>query len=315
MLSSTSSRVLPWYALQVRPRFEKVVAGLLENRGLETFLPLYRSRRRWSDRMKTVDLPLFPGYLFSRFDAEARLPILTTPGVIGVLGLGKRPVPVHDDDIANVQAIVASGLPACPWPFLECGDPIRIVHGPLRGMEGILVRSDKHERLVVSVKLLQRSVAVDINREWVRPVRLPVTEACRRMALETALRPSLALVTHDSRVVETAAQVAESQRYQLVHLSDAGHALEKLRRPGAEIDLLMTDVASKPIGGVELASALKVRWPDLKVIYMPGPEDAARMTLPPHAGSEVLPKPPAPEALRATIGRLLARSTTKAAGA
>jgi transcriptional antiterminator NusG len=315
MLSSTPSRVLPWYALQVRPRFEKVAANLLESKGFETFLPLYCSRRRWSDRMKMVELPLFPAYLFSRFNAEARLPILTTPGVIGVLGLGKRPVPVDDADIANVQAIVASGLPACPWPFLERGDPIRIVQGPLRGMEGILVRSEKHERLVVSVKLLQRSVAVDIDRDWVRPVRLPVIEARRRMALETAPRPSVALVTRDPRVVEAAARVAESQQYQLVHLSDAGHALERLRRPGAEIDLLLTEVASKPIGGLELASALKVQWPDLKVIYISGPEDPARVALPPHEGSEVLPKPPALEALRATIGRLLARTTLKAAGA
>jgi transcription antitermination factor NusG len=315
MEAPTPTRVPPWFALQVRPRFEKVTAELLEQKGYETFLPLYQSRRRWSDRIKTVELPLFPAYLFSRFEAEARLPILTTPGVIGVLGSGKHPVPVDEIDIANVRAVVASGLPACPWPFLECGDAIQITQGPLRGLEGILVRSDRHERLVVSVRLLQRSVAVDIHRDWVRPVRLPVKEVFRRMGREGRARAAVALVTRDAKVVEAAARVAEAQRLLLVHMRDAGHALDTLRRPDAEIDVLLTDIATGEASGIELASALKARWPELKVIYLSSPEDAIRLALPARSGSEVLSKPPAPEALGAAIGRLLAGSIPKMAGA
>jgi CheY-like chemotaxis protein len=98
-------------------------------------------------------------------------------------------------------------------------------------------------------------------------------------------------------------------------MRDAGHALERLGRPDAQIDLLLTDIATGEASGIALASALKARWPELKVIYLSSPEDAIRLTLPAHSGSEVLSKPPAPEALGATIGRLLARNVPKAAGA
>ncbi len=159
--------LLPWYALQVRPRFEKVIASTLLNKGYEGFLPLYRHRSRWSDRMKEVQLPLFPGYLFCRFDLNKRLPILVTPGVMHVVGIGRTPHPVDEGEIAALQSIVFSGLQAEPRSYLNLGERVRIAIGPLAGVEGILAGIKGSNRLVVSVSLLQRSVSVDIDESWV----------------------------------------------------------------------------------------------------------------------------------------------------
>lgn len=131
---------------------------------------MYRSRRYWSDRVKEVDLPLFPGYIFCRFDPLHRLPILTSPGIVSIIGLGKNPEPVDDSEIARIQAIVSSGVLACPWPFLRAGQKILVSRGPLSGVEGFLVRLKNQYRLVVTIQLLQRSVAAEIDRDWVRPI-------------------------------------------------------------------------------------------------------------------------------------------------
>jgi transcription antitermination factor NusG len=154
------------------------VSAALRGKGYQEFLPLYHSRRRWSDRVKELDLPLFPGYVFCRFDVQDRLlPILTTPGVVAILGAGKTPVPVSEDEIAAVRAIVGSGLSAQPWPCLTFGSRVLIEYGPLAGIEGIALRVDKVFRLVVSVQMLQRSVAVEIDRDWVRPILNPPLSA------------------------------------------------------------------------------------------------------------------------------------------
>ena len=162
---------LAWYALRLRPKSENLASATLRGKGYEEFLPMYRSRRRWSDRVKELDLPLFPGYLFCRFDVQDRLlPILTTPGVISIVGAGKTPVAVSDEEIAAVQAIVRSGLPAQPWPCLTVGSRVFIERGPLAGFEGIALSVDKAFRLVVSIPLLQRAIAVEIERDWIRPI-------------------------------------------------------------------------------------------------------------------------------------------------
>jgi len=160
----------PWYAVHVRSRYEKAVASVLHSKGYECFLPLYKSRRPWSDRIKTFVLPLFPGYLFCRFDVLKRLPILVTPGVLFIVGTGKALLPVKDSEIAALQSIVKSGLQTEPWPFLQVGQRVRIERGSLKEVEGILVTLKKPHRLVVSVMLLQRSVAVEIDEHWARPV-------------------------------------------------------------------------------------------------------------------------------------------------
>jgi transcription antitermination factor NusG len=171
-LSNTQSAATgePWFALRVRTGCEKTAACILGELGYERFLPLYSARRRWSDRVQTVELPLFPGYVFSRFDVNDRLPVLKVSGVIHIVGVGRTPVPVDNTEIAAIQAIISSGLAAQPWPFVRVGDAVVIEEGPLRGIEGIVIEVTKRYRLVASVTLLQRSVAVEIDREWVRRI-------------------------------------------------------------------------------------------------------------------------------------------------
>ena len=160
-----------WYAIRIKSKFEKLAAASLHGKGFEEFLPLYRSKRCWSDRVKTLDLPLFPGYLFCRFDAhDDWLPILNTPGVVSIVACGNTLVPVSEAEIATIQAVLRSGLLALPWPNLTIGSHVVIDRGPLAGIEGIALDVDRKYRLLVSVSLLQRSVAVEIDREWARPI-------------------------------------------------------------------------------------------------------------------------------------------------
>ncbi|HUP04940.1 MAG TPA: UpxY family transcription antiterminator [Bryobacteraceae bacterium] len=160
---------LAWYAVRVRSNFEWAVSTALTNKDYEAFLPTYRTRRRWSDRVKEIEAPLFRGYTFCRFDAAQRLPILTTPGVVSIVGSATGPIPVDEWEIASVRGMVASGAVIGPWPFLREGQYVAVEHGPLSGVEGIIVSFKGQYRLVVSVSLLQRSVAVEIDRNWVRP--------------------------------------------------------------------------------------------------------------------------------------------------
>lgn len=176
-----------WFALQVRTRHEVGVAGFLEAKGYELFLPLVTSKRQWSDRTKKVENPLFPGYLFCRFDPQQRLPILKTPGVIQIVGYNRNPVPVEESEISGIQALVASGLPSQPWPFLTVGQCVRIETGPLRGYEGLLVDFKGNQRLVLSIRLLHRSVAVEIDSEAVNAVRSSTMVAC--LSSPSRLRP------------------------------------------------------------------------------------------------------------------------------
>jgi transcription antitermination factor NusG len=160
---------LPWYALQVRTRYEKQVAAALLVKGYEGFLPMFRKKSRWSDRIKEVELPLFPGYLFCRFDINKRLPILITNGVMRVVGAGKTLHPIDECEISAILTVVASGLQAEPFPYLEIGQRVRIEHGSLSGVEGILIGAKRPAKLILSVTLLQRSVAVEIDERWVIP--------------------------------------------------------------------------------------------------------------------------------------------------
>ncbi len=159
-----------WFAVQTKSRYENLVATLLRGKGYELFLPVYKSRRRWSDRIKELELPLFPGYLFCRFNPLDRFPILVTPGVMQVVGVGKIPIPVDDLEIAALETAIRSGLPRQPWPFLQIGQKVKIECKPLCGLEGILVEFKGRHRLVLSVTLLQRSVAVEVDDTWIRPI-------------------------------------------------------------------------------------------------------------------------------------------------
>lgn len=183
----------PWYALMVRTGREKTATLQLENGGYECFLPVSKYTRRWSDRMKEVEVPLFPGYLFCRMNPQNRLPVLMTPGVIQIVGVGKSPIPVEEDEIAAIQRVVKNGLSTMPWPYLQVGHVARIEEGPLRGMTGIIVRIKSGMKLVLSVSLLQRSVAVEVDRSWlggVHPTRPAVIEARLDRSTATQANPN-----------------------------------------------------------------------------------------------------------------------------
>jgi transcription antitermination factor NusG len=168
--SDKITALYPWFALWVRSRHEKTVADILEGKGYETFLPMYRSRRRWSDRIQEIELPLLPGYVFCNFDVNHRLPILITPGVVHIVGTGKTPQPVDENEMQSLIAAVRAGVHLQLWPFLKVGQRVTIEEGPLRSLEGILVTTKGDDQLVLSVSLLQRSVAVAVDRRWIRPV-------------------------------------------------------------------------------------------------------------------------------------------------
>jgi len=159
-----------WYAIRVKSRCEKVVATMARNRGFEEIVPLYRSRRHWSDRMQAVDLPLFPGYVFCRLDPQHRLPLLTIPGVLHFVGIGKTPIAIDEREIVAIQTAIRSGLDVEPWDFCEVGQRVRLERGPLAGVEGIYLGMSKEKRLIVSVSLLRRSIAVTIDRYWAVPL-------------------------------------------------------------------------------------------------------------------------------------------------
>lgn len=173
----------PWFAIRVRSNHERVAALHLRERGFEEFSPSYQTRRRWSDRMKTVEQYLFPGYVFSRFNPEDRLPVLTVPGVVSLVGLGKTPCPIPDQEIENIRKMVQSGLLVRPWPFLEVGQRVLIERGPLAGVEGILQDVKGKFRLVVSISLLHRAVSAEVDRTWVRPLR---SSASKRALMDRA---------------------------------------------------------------------------------------------------------------------------------
>ncbi len=146
----------------------------LRGKGYDAYLPLYTSRRNWSGRVKLLELPLFSGYCFVRLNlAERFLPVLTTPGVRRLVGAAGAPQPIPEHEIEAVRAIIASGMAAQPWPFLKAGDRVRLRGGSLDGLEGILVATRKRCRLVVSLELLQRSVAVEVDQSSVEAAAPP----------------------------------------------------------------------------------------------------------------------------------------------
>src|SRR5262249_20925256 len=127
-------------------------------------------RNQWSDRVKNVELPLFPNYVFCKFDATERMPILTIPGVNAIVGFGKNLIPVDESELNALRAVLKSGTHYEPWPFLEVGQRVRIEHGALAGTEGIVLMMKNQCRLVVSITMLQRSVAAELDRDCLSPI-------------------------------------------------------------------------------------------------------------------------------------------------
>jgi transcription antitermination factor NusG len=159
-----------WYAVHTRHQHEKLVARTLANKGFEVFLPLYTEARQWRDRTKMVELPLFSCYVFLRGDLDRRLAIVTTPGVHGMVCSGGELAGIPEEQIQAVRSVIENRVKVEPHPFLKCGDRVRVKSGALRGLEGFLVRKKGLTRLIISVSLLERSVAAEVDASTVERV-------------------------------------------------------------------------------------------------------------------------------------------------
>ena len=163
----------PWVALVVRPRAERKVQTGLARIGLESFVPWHGVRRRWSDRAKTLDQNLFPGYVFCRSTFSERLLVLNQPGVEWVVSFDHVPALIPDAEISSLRRLVGSELPLAPWPFLRAGQRVRIEKGSLAGLEGTLARDSTAWRVVMNVSTVQRSIAVQVDRDMICLVHNP----------------------------------------------------------------------------------------------------------------------------------------------
>ena len=148
-----------WFALRVRPKQERSAAMNLSRLGLDEYVPLQKVRRQWSDRVKQLDAPLFPGYIFCGFTYPERLRVLNSPGVESIVG------PVEDSEISGLRTLVNSGKPLAHLPFLHVGQKVSIESGPLAGIRGVVLRDESAWRVVVSVEALDRSISVEVDRE------------------------------------------------------------------------------------------------------------------------------------------------------
>jgi transcription antitermination factor NusG len=156
-----------WYALAVRSRHEKVAEQALADKGFDTFLPLYVRRHHYGVRRRDFRLPLFPGYLFCRFQPQTMIPVLNTPSVVRVVGIGRTPVPIDEAEVESLRIAADAAVTFLPHPYLAAGRRVRIVSGPLAGIRGVVVEMKDSLRLVLSVTMLQRSVAVELDRSQV----------------------------------------------------------------------------------------------------------------------------------------------------
>jgi transcription antitermination factor NusG len=159
-----------WYAAYTCAQHEKRVAEQLAEREVEHFLPLYATVRRWKDRRVRLDLPLFPGYVFVRLALQDRLRVLQVPSVVRLVGFGGCPVALPDGQVEALRAGLVERLRAEPHPFLTVGHRVRVIRGPLQGAEGILVRKKNIFRMVLSLELIMRSVAVELDAADVAPL-------------------------------------------------------------------------------------------------------------------------------------------------
>jgi transcription antitermination factor NusG len=162
--------IVSWYAVRTRARNEFKVRDQLEERKVEVFLPVVEKWRQWSDRRKLMIFPLFSGYCFTHIDLKNRLPVLTTPGVVEILGNADGPLPIPDDEIAGVQRLIDSKLPHNPHSNLEKGMPVEVINGPLTGLRGTMARKGTRARFVISVHLIGQGVSVELDAKDLIPL-------------------------------------------------------------------------------------------------------------------------------------------------
>jgi transcription antitermination factor NusG len=158
-----------WFAIWTRSRHEQTVREELELRGIEAFLPTITKWSRWKDRKKKIDWPLFPGYCFARFAPESRLPVLKCNGVVNIVSFNGEPAPIPEQEIDSLRLLVATDLAYDPCPLIREGMMVEVVHGPLRGIIGRLVRKGSHARLVLAVDLIGQAVSVEVDAADVKP--------------------------------------------------------------------------------------------------------------------------------------------------
>ena len=154
-----------WYAIHTRSRHEKWVAKQLQGKGISTFLPLLQELHKWSDRRSKVEVPMFSCYAFVRIaqTTDERLKILRTPGVLSFVGNENQGTPIPDGQIENLQTAIREKIPCLPHPFVSAGMRVRIRGGSLDNIEGILMRNDGDQSLVLSVELLRRSISIRLE--------------------------------------------------------------------------------------------------------------------------------------------------------
>jgi transcription antitermination factor NusG len=152
-----------WFAVCTRSNHERSAATQLEQRSVENFLPLYESVRKWKDRRKRLELPLFPGYIFVRISLQERLRVLVTPGVVRLVGFDNRPAALPDGEIEALRSVLVHGIHSEPHPYLSIGRRVRIIRGALTGMEGVLIRKKGRVRLVLSIDLIRQSAMIEVD--------------------------------------------------------------------------------------------------------------------------------------------------------
>jgi transcription antitermination factor NusG len=186
MTDSSRDDTLQWFALSVKPRFDKTVTAALKNKGFDSFLALGKKRNTYGVRCREVELPIFPGYVFCQFNVLSRLPILTTPGVLQILGVGSRPYPVPNAEIASLKTVIDANISIRPFPFPPIGHQVYIEKGALAGVHGTVVSIKHSSRIVLSITLLQRSVLLETDCDQVA-LR---ADFARETRFETTASPS-----------------------------------------------------------------------------------------------------------------------------
>jgi transcription antitermination factor NusG len=169
-----------WFAVQVKPRYEFKTAEMLRSKGFEEFVPSYLSQRQWSDRQKSVMLPLFTSYIFCKMCAKKKLPVITTAGVLRIVGSRQGPIPISNEEIEAIQKVTRSAKNVKPHPFVPAflpGSRVKIEEGPLAGIEGTLLQYTNRAELLISVDLIQQAVSIEIDGDAVSLVKSPPPHA------------------------------------------------------------------------------------------------------------------------------------------
>jgi transcription antitermination factor NusG len=176
-INSQENKTRKWFAIYVQAKHEKAIAWTLKTKGFDTCLPLTKVVRKWSDRRKELEEPIFPGYVFCEFNSEFRTPVLRTAGVVQILGIGNQVVPLGVTEMNALKTLERTQAPVQEWPYVDKGQWVFIEKGPLSGLTGRVAECKSGLRVVVSVDLLQRSVAVEVNRSQIRLTNAPAAFA------------------------------------------------------------------------------------------------------------------------------------------